>query len=231
MKGFFFLLFSSLFVFSVLPFAFALQTSGGDSGRIGITHSGSMIIVGNDNLCGNVHIDQGEQCDGSNLNGKSCQSLGYDAGVLSCKNDCTWDATSGCYNNPVNPPAGGDGGGSGGSGGGSSGGGSSSCIEDWVCTSWSSCSGGEQSRICEDGNKCGSVLIKPAEERACDSGSDATVLVNSSSSSGFFSSITGAVIGGGAGSWIAVLILIVVVLLVLWYVFYRNNSSGNGKKK
>ncbi|PKN22879.1 MAG: hypothetical protein CVU65_14635 [Deltaproteobacteria bacterium HGW-Deltaproteobacteria-22] len=48
--------------------------------------------------CGNnvVETDSGEQCDGSNLNGSSCQALNYSGGQLICnETDCTFD-TSGC---------------------------------------------------------------------------------------------------------------------------------------
>lgn len=34
--------------------------------------------------CGNGQIDPGEQCDGSNLNGQTCVTLGHDGGTLSC---------------------------------------------------------------------------------------------------------------------------------------------------
>jgi len=42
-------------------------------------------------------VNDGESCDGENLNGKSCQSLGYGGGTLVCKADCTFDR-SGCTN-------------------------------------------------------------------------------------------------------------------------------------
>jgi len=47
--------------------------------------------------CGDGNIDsgEGEVCDGDNLGGQTCASLGYDSGILSCKLDCTFD-TSGC---------------------------------------------------------------------------------------------------------------------------------------
>ncbi len=38
--------------------------------------------------CGNGQLDVGEACDGNNLNGQTCQSLGYDGGVLLCTNGC-----------------------------------------------------------------------------------------------------------------------------------------------
>ncbi|MBU1070514.1 hypothetical protein KJ975_13185 [Myxococcota bacterium] len=48
--------------------------------------------------CGNnvVETTDGEQCDGSNLNGSSCQALNYSGGQLACNTtDCTFD-TSAC---------------------------------------------------------------------------------------------------------------------------------------
>ena len=45
--------------------------------------------------CGNGVIDPGEGCDGANLNGQTCQSLGYDGGTLTCTAGCQLD-TNGC---------------------------------------------------------------------------------------------------------------------------------------
>ncbi|WP_052549265.1 hypothetical protein [Enhygromyxa salina] len=45
--------------------------------------------------CGNGVLDVGEACDGGNLGGQTCQSLGYDGGVLSCTQGCQIN-TSGC---------------------------------------------------------------------------------------------------------------------------------------
>lgn len=45
--------------------------------------------------CGNGVIDPGEQCDQSNLNGQTCASQGFVAGVLKCGAGCMLD-TSGC---------------------------------------------------------------------------------------------------------------------------------------
>ena len=38
--------------------------------------------------CGNGKIDAGEQCDGAKLGGKTCTSLGYYGGTLSCGSSC-----------------------------------------------------------------------------------------------------------------------------------------------
>jgi len=52
--------------------------------------------------CGNGSVDTGEDCDGSNLNGATCQSLGYESGVLSCTVSCTFETQS-CVSPP--PPS------------------------------------------------------------------------------------------------------------------------------
>lgn len=45
--------------------------------------------------CGNGEIDRNEQCDQNNLDGQSCESLGFDGGDLSCGANCQLD-TSAC---------------------------------------------------------------------------------------------------------------------------------------
>ncbi len=45
--------------------------------------------------CGSGVIDAGEECDGGDLGGQTCQSLGHDDGTLACNTDCTLDET-GC---------------------------------------------------------------------------------------------------------------------------------------
>ena len=49
----------------------------------------------NDIPCGNGEIEGPEDCDGFNLNGETCQSLGEPSGTLTCDSSCTFD-TSGC---------------------------------------------------------------------------------------------------------------------------------------
>ncbi|MEI7579394.1 MAG: LamG-like jellyroll fold domain-containing protein [bacterium] len=45
--------------------------------------------------CGDNNASGMEQCDGTDLKGASCNSLGYDTGTLSCTNSCTY---TGCSN-------------------------------------------------------------------------------------------------------------------------------------
>jgi len=47
--------------------------------------------------CGDGHADPDEECDGQDMDGEHCGSLGYDIGVLQCHDDCTYD-TSTCVN-------------------------------------------------------------------------------------------------------------------------------------
>jgi hypothetical protein len=54
--------------------------------------------------CGNGVIDEFEQCDGSDLGGASCTSLGYECGTLGCDEGCSYD-TSGCSYLCIGSPA------------------------------------------------------------------------------------------------------------------------------
>lgn len=60
--------------------------------------------TGNDEvseLCGNgmIDVEDGEQCEGEQLGGASCSSLGFDAGSLACGSDCLFVPDS-CTNDP-----------------------------------------------------------------------------------------------------------------------------------
>jgi hypothetical protein len=52
-------------------------------------------------VCGNGIAESGEQCDGSDLGGQTCEGLG---GTLSCKADCTFN-TSGCTTEEEEAPS------------------------------------------------------------------------------------------------------------------------------
>ncbi len=45
-------------------------------------------------VCGNDKVDPGEQCDGSDLDGKNCAALGFGGGTLLCAANCTFDTGS-----------------------------------------------------------------------------------------------------------------------------------------
>jgi len=49
--------------------------------------------------CGNGFIEPPEECDGVNLLGESCTSLGHGSGTLSCDAFCRFDVTM-CTNEP-----------------------------------------------------------------------------------------------------------------------------------
>jgi hypothetical protein len=48
-------------------------------------------------VCGDGQVNGSEQCDGPNLGGQDCASLGYAGGTLACSPLCQFD-TSGCSN-------------------------------------------------------------------------------------------------------------------------------------
>jgi len=48
--------------------------------------------------CGNGIVEGNEECDGTNLNEKTCVDLGYDTGTLQCSSNCLFD-TSLCFVN------------------------------------------------------------------------------------------------------------------------------------
>jgi len=41
------------------------------------------------------------------------------------------------------------------------------CVSNWVCTPWSACSSGTQTRICTDAEPCATNFGKPAETQSC----------------------------------------------------------------
>lgn len=63
-------------------------------------------------VCGDGIIGSGEQCDGSNLGGATCVSIGFGGGSLSCNANCAY-STSQCISIPTSSSGGGGGGGGG----------------------------------------------------------------------------------------------------------------------
>jgi thiol-disulfide isomerase/thioredoxin len=49
--------------------------------------------------CGNGQIDEGEQCDGDNMNGLGCAAVGFAYGTLKCTSGCLLD-TQACITDP-----------------------------------------------------------------------------------------------------------------------------------
>jgi len=54
-------------------------------------------------ICGNEIIEGGEDCEGENLNGQTCESIGYGPGTLSCDIACSFD-TYNCSPAPTPTP-------------------------------------------------------------------------------------------------------------------------------
>jgi len=49
----------------------------------------------NSDVCGNDRAEAGEECDGDDLLGATCQDFGYHSGILTCGGNCRYDV-SGC---------------------------------------------------------------------------------------------------------------------------------------
>jgi hypothetical protein len=49
-------------------------------------------------ICDGVLREEGEACDGDDLNGNTCTDLGFYGGTLTCLSDCSWFDTSECTN-------------------------------------------------------------------------------------------------------------------------------------
>lgn len=67
----------------------------GGAGQGGAGAGGAGQGGGGSTLCGDGQIGAGEACDGGDLGGQSCQSLGFESGTLACTLDCYLD-TSAC---------------------------------------------------------------------------------------------------------------------------------------
>lgn len=79
------------------------ETQGFDGGTLGCTATCQFDTTGCTKIgpdCGNGEIDEGEQCDGVNLNEQTCVTKGFDGGTLTCTATCQFD-TSGCTDAPA----------------------------------------------------------------------------------------------------------------------------------
>ena len=61
-----------------------------------VNKDGPVISPDKGKTCGNGLLNQGEECDGTKLNNKTCYLLGYDGGKLSCNTNCTFNKAL-CY--------------------------------------------------------------------------------------------------------------------------------------
>lgn len=88
------------------------QTFGFESGKIACTKDCKFNTSGcsfSSGTCGDNDINvSGELCDGNDLGGVSCTSLGYDSGTLKCTSECKFDTSSctsfvgSCGDNSIN---------------------------------------------------------------------------------------------------------------------------------
>ncbi len=67
------------------------SATGGQAGASGQEQGGA--ASQSPEVCGNNLIEGNEACDGSDLGGKTCASIGFDEGLLSCV-DCSLDTTA-----------------------------------------------------------------------------------------------------------------------------------------
>lgn len=95
-------------IWPTCPYWPAFAGAHGHSGLPGAGSSVSVVrglCVG---VCGDGFIDPApfgeEQCDGDQLGGETCESLGFDGGTLGCTRKCTFDDHH-CFNDPPPPPA------------------------------------------------------------------------------------------------------------------------------
>lgn len=91
----------SYFSLALISFILLYSLSGFFSG-LAFAQSSITITAFIPSVCGNEVVDSGEECDGSNLNNKTCVSLDYASGDLTCQ-DCFFD-TSDCVAFPEAPP-------------------------------------------------------------------------------------------------------------------------------
>ena len=71
-------------------------TMGDESGTGGEEGSGDDASTGMAISCGDAIVDGDEFCDTTDLNGTTCESLGFVGGELSCADDCTGFDVSSC---------------------------------------------------------------------------------------------------------------------------------------
>jgi hypothetical protein len=98
------LIFRTVFIFSFLILIFSVSNVVNSQG----SGTGEIIIDARVPGCGDLVIESGEDCDGSNLGGASCISENFTSGTLSCTASCVFN-TSACVYTP--PSSGGGGGG------------------------------------------------------------------------------------------------------------------------
>ena len=76
--------------------ATATTSTSATSSTLGVqTTTTTTVTLSTGPTCGNGRLDRLEQCDGTNLFGRSCETLGFPGGELRCRPDCLFE-TSHC---------------------------------------------------------------------------------------------------------------------------------------
>ena len=68
--------------------------------QCGYDTSVCQVVQATSPICGDSKVSSGEDCEGSNLGGKTCSSLGFPGGTLSCKQNCKYNISA-CTPIPV----------------------------------------------------------------------------------------------------------------------------------
>lgn len=114
-------------------------------------------------ICGDGLVEGTEQCDDGNvINGDGCSSV---CAVTYQCNDGVDNDSDGKIDYPVDTGCASD-------SDNNETNSTQACVESWTCTTWSSCTGGAQTRTCTDAHACGTIDDRPSISQSC-SGSTA----------------------------------------------------------
>ena len=74
-------------------------TDGSTTADTSVANDGATLPEGSV-VCGNGTREVDEECDGLDLSGRNCESLGHAGGPLGCNDDCRFDESH-CYDDPA----------------------------------------------------------------------------------------------------------------------------------
>lgn len=95
------------------------------------------------------------------------------------------------------------------------------CQERWICTDWSECVEGIQTRECEDVNDCGTDQDKPLESQPCSTEEETQEGVGGLGITGMF----GAIIQSPVYLSLLILVIIAIILVVLKMKIFKRRSK------
>lgn len=152
-------------------------------------------------LCGDGICNGGETCSTCSADCGSCPSTGGSGGGGGGGSSTTKKSDVLLITSPTNS------------------GNSDTCVEDWVCGTWSDSGDQCGTRICTDTNDCGTTDLKPATAKECPVGFFSTM----------FSFLTGGVIGASSeeskGLWIGPVILLILIIAGLGILIFRKRKK------